>query len=116
MTPRRCGPCCPMGRALAFVPRGDPLPPPEVDYGFYGPVYDTASKRGLKEPVGVNGLRERLGQGGPPLWALGGIGPEQLAEVRASGAAGACVRGAIWSARRPERVWAAMLAQFESHG
>lgn len=58
-----------------------------ASYATFGPIYDTPSKRRYGAPVGVAALREaaRLGL---PLVALGGIGPDRIAEVRAAGAAG----------------------------
>ena len=58
-----------------------------VDYVTFGPVFDTPSKRVYGTPTGLEGLGQAVRQGLPVL-ALGGIGPNQMAEVAKAGAAG----------------------------
>lgn len=59
-----------------------------ADYVTFGPVYPTPSKPGWETPPGAEGLR-RACRAGLPVFALGGVGLEQLAEVAEAGAAGA---------------------------
>jgi thiamine-phosphate pyrophosphorylase len=59
-----------------------------ADYVTFGPVYPTPSKAAYGPPPGLAGLRRAIA-GAPPVYALGGITPERLAEVAAAGAAGA---------------------------
>jgi len=56
-------------------------------YATFGPIHDTPSKRPFGPPVGLEALRAaaRLGL---PLVALGGIGPERVAEALSAGATG----------------------------
>jgi thiamine-phosphate pyrophosphorylase len=81
---------------------GDPATwetPP--DYTFFGPVYETPSKVGWKDPVGLGALRDRCQRSSAPIWALGGIRPSNAAPVLDCGVAGLAVRGALWEAKRP---------------
>lgn len=58
-----------------------------ADYVTFGPVYPTPSKAGYGPPPGLDGLRRAVAVG-LPVVALGGVGPRQVAEVVAAGAAG----------------------------
>ncbi|TNM36616.1 thiamine phosphate synthase [Nocardioides albidus] len=74
-----------------------------ADYAGFGPVFATASKAGLPAPQGIGAVSEAAGV--LPLVAIGGITAETAAEVRAAGATGVAVIGAIW--RHPDPVGAA---------
>ena len=78
---------------------GVALPPAEiVDYLVHGPVRDTPSKRGLLEAIGIEGLARACAKSTRPIWAIGGLRPQDAADVRASGAAGmAVLRGVLGS-------------------
>jgi thiamine-phosphate pyrophosphorylase len=71
------------------------------DYILFGPVLYTPSKRGLKSPVGFEGLAAAVHEGRVPVWAIGGLKPEHAAEVRASGAHGVAVLSGIFGALDP---------------
>ncbi len=58
-----------------------------ADYVVFGPVFPTPSKAPHGEPPGLPGLR-RATACGLPVLAIGGIGPDRMAEVAAAGAAG----------------------------
>jgi thiamine-phosphate pyrophosphorylase len=63
-----------------------------ADYIGFGPVYPTASKRDPDPVVGVAALREICAElSDLPVVAIGGITIDRLADVRASGAAGAAM-------------------------
>jgi thiamine-phosphate pyrophosphorylase len=74
-----------------------------ADYAGFGPVFASGSKAGLPAPVGVAAVREAAGV--LPLVAIGGITAAAAGEVRAAGATGVAVIGAIW--RHPDPVGAA---------
>ena len=58
-----------------------------VDYVAIGPVYATGSKENPDETVGTEGVRRvREAIGDFPLVAIGGVAPENSAEVFAAGA------------------------------
>ncbi len=83
---------------------GDDPDPEGVDYVFYSPVFDTPSKRGLVDPVGLQGLGERVEASRLPVWALGGIDGERAAGVWQQGVAGLVVRSALWEAKNPAKL------------
>jgi thiamine-phosphate diphosphorylase len=71
------------------------------DYVFFGPILETPSKRGLKTPVGFDGLERAVRESPVPVWALGGLKPEHAGRVRASGARGLAVLSGIFAAGDP---------------
>ncbi|MDE6540404.1 MAG: thiamine phosphate synthase [Muribaculaceae bacterium] len=71
---------------------------PEADYMFLSPVYDSISKPGYKSvfsPAAVAGSTGRR------VFALGGVTPERLPELRAAGFGGAALLGCVWGAGSP---------------
>jgi thiamine-phosphate pyrophosphorylase len=57
-----------------------------VDYLGFGPIFATRSKEDAEPVVGSEGLREARASTEKPLVVIGGIIPENVAEVRAAGA------------------------------
>ena len=57
-------------------------------YIFFGPVFDTPSKRGMGEPQGVARLREICRGVAIPVLAIGGVSEENAGECIRAGAAG----------------------------
>jgi len=74
-----------------------------ADYAGFGPVFATASKDGLPEPLGVDAVTEATGV--LPLVAIGGIDASGAASVRTAGAHGVAVIGSLW--RQPDPLLAA---------
>lgn len=70
-----------------------------ADYAGFGPVFTTTSKDGLPAPLGIEAIRAAAGI--LPLVAIGGIDAGTAGSVRAAGAAGVAVIGAIWRQRDP---------------
>jgi len=66
-----------------------------ADYLIAGPVFDTPSKRSFGLPVGLALLREIVREVPIPVYAIGGIGPEEASRVREAGAFGMAVMGAL---------------------
>lgn len=97
--------------ALGFSAHaGDELEPwAASDYLVLGPVFDTSSKRGWKEPLGLAGFARELARAPVPVWALGGIRAQNAREVLALGARGVAVRGALLEAADPEAAARALL-------
>jgi len=73
-----------------------------ADFITFGPVYLTASKARYGAPLGVAALREAVAAVELPVFAIGGVGIENLDEVRAAGAFGVAMISAILAARAPE--------------
>jgi thiamine-phosphate pyrophosphorylase len=68
-----------------------------LDYAGVGPLRFTPTKRGLSPVLGMAGIRPLIAElGGLPAWVIGGVGPADLAEIRAAGAAGAAVSSFLW--------------------
>jgi len=80
-----------------------------ADFLLFGPVYDTPSKRPYGPPQGVNALNRVVENVGIPVFAIGGITPERVAEVKAGGAHGVAVVSAILAADRPAEAAKAFL-------
>ena len=74
-----------------------------ADYAGLGPVFASGSKAGLPDPLGVAAVGAATGV--LPLVAIGGVDASRAARVRAAGAHGVAVIGALW--RHPDPVTAA---------
>ncbi len=72
-----------------------------ADLLLFGPVYDTPSKRPYGPPQGVNALKRVVEHVSIPVFAIGGITPERVAEVKAADAYGVALISAILAAERP---------------
>ncbi len=83
------------------------------DYVFHGPVFDTPSKRGWKEPVGLEGLRQAVLDWDVPVLGIGGIDPGRARAVLDAGAAGVAALRGILGQDHPAREVQAYLAQLE---
>ena len=103
------------GHAAVHLSAADPLPGPRptllgrschsaaeltraraegCDWAFLSPLAATASKPGYGPALGVAGLAA-LAPLGPPVFALGGVRPEDVAGCRAAGAYGVAVMGPV---------------------
>lgn len=70
-----------------------------ANYVGFGPIFTTASKSGLPDPLGPDAIRaaaEIL-----PIVGIGGITHQNAAEVYAAGAYGVAVISAVWGAVDP---------------
>jgi thiamine-phosphate pyrophosphorylase len=72
-----------------------------ADFLLFGPVYDTPSKRQYGPPQGLAALGQVSSAVSAPVFGVGGVTPERVAEVMRTGAAGVAVIGAILAAERP---------------
>ena len=81
-----------------------------LDYAGVGPLRFTSTKRGLSPVLGMAGIRPLIAElGGLPAWVIGGVGPADLAEIRAAGAAGAAVSSFLWRGASVEENLRALL-------
>ncbi len=80
-----------------------------ADYLFHGPVFETPSKRGLAEAIGMAGLGRAAAVAERPVFALGGIRPEDVGAARAAGAFGVAALGGLLGADDPGDAAAAYL-------
>ena len=73
-----------------------------ADFVVYGPIFDTESKRPYGAPLGVESLNELCRGGTGPVVAIGGINAGRASQLRAAGAHGIAVIGAILEAPDPQ--------------
>ena len=66
-----------------------------ADFVTLGPVYETPSKMKYGPPVGTEVLRKAAAGAGVPVFAIGGIRPDRIGEVKGCGAYGVAVISAI---------------------
>lgn len=72
-----------------------------ASYVTAGHIFATDCKRGLP-PRGTGFLREVCGTVDIPVYAIGGINVENIAEIRDSGAAGACIMSGFMRCGEPD--------------
>lgn len=75
-------------------------------YVTAGHIFATGCKPGLP-PRGLEFLRGVCGAVSIPVYAIGGIGPDNIAAVRAQGAAGACIMSGAMECADPAAYFAA---------
>lgn len=66
-----------------------------ADYLTFGPVRETPSKQGLLEPTGFERLEEAVRLADRPVFALGGLTPEDVRSTHAAGANLAALGGIL---------------------
>ncbi len=66
-----------------------------ADFVVFGPIYDTPSKRRYGPPLGLPLLQETSHRCSLPIYAIGGMTPERVQEIRNAGAYGVAVISAI---------------------
>ena len=69
-----------------------------ADFVVLGPVYDTLSKRIYGDPLGLNILEDACRTSHIPIYAIGGVTPERIREIRETGAYGVAVISSIFQA------------------
>lgn len=74
-----------------------------ADFLLFGPVYFTPSKATYGAPQGLAALREIVDKIAVPVYAIGGIKTENLAETIKTGVRGVALISAVMSAADPVR-------------
>ncbi len=78
---------------------------PFVDYLGIGDVFGTSTKKDAGAPIGIEGLKERISLSGDiPVYAVGGITPENFQQVLEAGAFGAAFSSCVLKASQPQKV------------
>ena len=87
------------------------LPPGCLDYLGVGPVEATSTKPEAAAPLGLSGTAQLVAASPLPCVAIGGVGPANVAAVRATGVAGVAVVSALCTAADPATAAAALLPE-----
>jgi len=87
-----------------------------VDYVFFGPVRETPGKPAWVPVQGFEGLAARAAASSAPVWALGGLRPEDAPEALAAGARGIAVLGGVLGSPDPARAVERYLAALGGAG
>jgi thiamine-phosphate pyrophosphorylase len=90
-----------IGASVHSVAEARAAEPEGADFLFFGPVYDTPSKRPYGPPQGLSALERVTSAVRLPVLAVGGVTPARVAEVVRAGASGVAVIAAILGATRP---------------
>jgi thiamine-phosphate pyrophosphorylase len=85
-----------------------------ADFVLFGPVYFTTSKAAYGAPQGVPALKTIVDNISLPVYAIGGIKPENIASTKKLGVRGVALISAIVSAESPKEAAAKMLRQLRS--
>lgn len=80
-----------------------------ADYLGVGPAFGTATKSGLPDPIGVDGVARTANAVDVPVVAIGGVDRDRLPELLAAGVHGAAVVSAVSQAADPAAAAAALL-------
>jgi thiamine-phosphate pyrophosphorylase len=72
-----------------------------ADFVLFGPVYFTPSKAAYGNPQGLERLQEVVEKISLPVYAIGGIKPENVAAIKKTGARGVALISAVMSAEDP---------------
>lgn len=70
-----------------------------ADYLGAGPVFPTGSKHDAVSPIGFDSLKQIVGSVSIPVVGIGGIGIDNIKEIKAAGSAGASLISAILGAQ-----------------
>ena len=72
-----------------------------ADFATFGPIWHTPAKAPFGDPVGIRQLAAACAAGLLPIFALGGVVPARVPQLRAAGAHGAAAIAALLAADDP---------------
>ena len=84
-----------------------------ADFILFGPIYFTPSKAAFGAPKGLQTLKKILANVSLPVYAIGGIKAEHIAELRSLGIRGVALISAIIGAADPKEAAASLLRLLE---
>jgi thiamine-phosphate pyrophosphorylase len=85
-----------------------------ADFVLFGPVYFTASKAAYGDPQGLAALKTIVDNVSLPVYAIGGITPENAVSTKKIGVRGVALISAIVSAESPKKATEQMLRELRS--
>jgi thiamine-phosphate pyrophosphorylase len=85
-----------------------------ADFVLFGPVYFTALKAAYGAPLGLPALKTIVDNISLPVYAIGGIKPENVESTKKLGVRGVALISAIGSAESPKEAAVKMLRQLRS--
>lgn len=97
-----------VGRSVHGVAEAREAAKAGADYLVCGPVFTTPGKAAFGEPIGPEVVRKAAEAVRVPVWAIGGITPDNAGALRGMPIAGVAVIGAVMTAADPARVVAAL--------
>ena len=90
-----------IGASVHSVADARAAEPEGADFLFFGPIYDTPSKRRYGPPQGLAALERVASAVRLPVFAIGGVTPARVAELQRAGASGVAAIGAVLESERP---------------
>ena len=100
---RLLGPRALIGKSIHNAAEAAPLDPRVVHYAIAGPAFLTASKPGYGPALGPDGLAAIGRAARVPVVAIGGIEPENVADVMKAGVGGIAVMGSVMRSAEPDK-------------
>jgi len=112
---RRLGPLCLIGGTVNNVDEADHARAAGcLDYVGVGPLHFTTTKQKLSPVLGLDGVIACIVRlDGLPAWVIGGVEANDLPSLRAVGAAGVAVSGALFGQGKVEENYRALAAAWE---
>jgi thiamine-phosphate pyrophosphorylase len=86
-----------------------------ADFVVFGPVFDPISKSAYGPAAGVEALREATEASDIPVYALGGITAERIADLSDCDIAGVAAIGSVFAAESPADATRALLQAMSDH-
>ncbi|MDA0735274.1 MAG: thiamine phosphate synthase [Chloroflexi bacterium] len=87
-----------------------------ADHLAFGPIYPTDTKAIVRQPQGIERLKQARAVARVPLVAIGGINLDNVAPVVAAGADAICVTAAVGAAPDPEAAASRMVEAIQAAG
>jgi thiamine-phosphate pyrophosphorylase len=107
------GPCKMIGASTHSLKEAQTAEGLGADFVVFGPVYSTPSKAAFGPPQGLAALKKIVENTRLPVYAIGGINPENLREVMRVGTRGISLISAVLGAVDPKAASSSMKRMLE---